>query len=347
MALDYVFQAGRALEYEANRPWSELVGAPDPDSLFAQRDLSMLIFKRDEIKDAYDVWGAPLTPHTYVTDDPYPKILLSRAMGYVDTMLPGEPYTTTAQEQFNAYVVRNPANRYMKDGAESLRFTFGTSIHQGNPFFASCLFNDRILSVKLRIRGQNLGQTSAVVNLGWGDVRCQGEGCGSTFIRSQDAFADQDASGYIDDLHAYQVQPKLAYIEAVTGDTPFPLGAGNEDLATRSVHNPLWTFNIDMSNAANASLILDNIDDVELIITHEAYSLQAGYCAGRASAAELPPTPAYQPMQRVLDPESSPLLGVQMGGLGLAPAAGAAGLTGRYAGAVAPVSPQIHARFRP
>ena len=59
---------------------------------------------------------ALLTPHPYVTDDPYPKILLSRAMGYVDTMLPGEPYTTTAQEQFNAYVVRNPANRYMKDG---------------------------------------------------------------------------------------------------------------------------------------------------------------------------------------------------------------------------------------
>ena len=176
-------------------------------------------------------------------------------------------------------------------------------------------------------------------------MRCQGEGCGSTFIRSQDAFADQDASGYIDDLHAYQVQPKLAYIEAVTGNTPFPLGAGNEDMATLSVHNPLWTFNIDMSNAANASLIMDNIDDVELIITHEAYSLQAGYCAGRASAAELPPTPAYQPMQRVLDPESSPLLGVQMGEVGLAPAAGADGLTGRYAGAVAPVSPQYMPAF--
>ena len=172
--------------------------------------------KREQMQFAYGEWLTDRgDAHTYVTDDPYPKILLSRAMGYVDQPDPSGAFTVTAQDQFNAYVIRNPANRQDRngDGREDLYFTFSTSIHEGNPFFDQCLFNDRILTVTLRILGDDLGVSSTPrVMLGWGDQRCtRGSGCGTTFVRSQEAFSTLESPGkYRDDLRAYQVQPKSA-----------------------------------------------------------------------------------------------------------------------------------------
>ena len=114
-------------------------------------------------------------------------------MGFVDQPDPTGSFTVTAQDQFNAYVIRNPANRLDRngDGREDLYFTFSTSIHEGNPFFDQCFYNDRILTVTLRILGNNLGVSSTPrVMLGWGDQRCvAGSGCGTTFVRSEDAFS--------------------------------------------------------------------------------------------------------------------------------------------------------------
>jgi PKD repeat protein len=346
VAVGYVFQAGRALEYEANLSAQELA-APDPDALLGVRNVNTLSARRQQTKTAYDDWSEDKIPHTYVTDDPYPKVLLSRATGYEDTDIPGIG-PVTAEEQFNAYVIRNPANRYDldEDGtAESLYFTFGTPVHKGNPFFDHCLFNDRILAVKIRIRGQSLGTTSATVRLGWGDTRCSETECGTTFIRSEEAFTAQDEyDKYLDDLRPYKVRPKLATVQAVTGDIPFPPGAENYDLATRSVANPTWTFFIDGTLPANAGLNLDNVDEIELILTHEAYSLQSPICVA-PPLSRLVPFRDYQPMERVLDPMSNPLLAALGEERSLQATAEATSLSGSYFGAVDATLPQYMPPF--
>jgi hypothetical protein len=336
--LDYTFRAGRALEYEANLTSAELV-SPDPDGMFGIRNIGTLKKAREDTKTAYDDWSGDKTPHTYVTDDPYPKVLLSRALNYEDTD------TATAEEQFNAYVVRNPANRYDLDDtpdgvAESLYFTFDTSVHRGNPFFDHCLFNDRIESVKMRIRGADLGKTSVTVRLGWGDINCEETECGITFIRSEEAWYTDDGYGnYLDDLRAYKVQPKQATIQAVTGDVAFPTGAENYDLATRSVANDHWALFIDGTLPANQGLNLDNVDEIELIISHKAYSSQAPMCGGPGTL-RLAPSRPYRPMERVLDPGSSPLLAALGEDRGLSAGDAATSLSGDYAGTVAITSPQ-------
>jgi hypothetical protein len=340
-ALDWVFQAGRALEYEANLTASELE-APDPDAMFGIRNIDTLEEARRGTKEAWDRWE-PGDPYTYVTDDPYPKVLLSRALNYEDTELPGIG-PVTAEEQFNAYVIRNPANRHDldEDGtAESLEFTFDTSVVKGNPFFDHCLFNDRILSVKMRVRGADLGLNSVTVRLSWGDLNCRETDCGITLIRSEEAWFTNDGFGnWLDDLRAYKVQPKGAVIQAVTGDIEFPPSAGNTELAIRSVANDHWTLFIDGTLPANRGFNLDNVDEIELIITHEAYSSQASMCYGPGTL-RLTPTRPYQPMERVLDPQSSPLLAALAVDRRLVSTEDdTASLSGLYAGSVVVTSPQ-------
>jgi parallel beta-helix repeat protein/predicted outer membrane repeat protein len=334
-ALDWVFQAGRALEYEANLTASEL-GAPDPNGMFGIRNIDTLDGARKSTKNAWNDWD-PGDPITYVTDDPYPKVLLSRALNYEDTELPGYG-PVTAEEQFNAYVIRNPANRYDQDRdgiAESLYFTFDTSVVKGNPFFDHCLFNDRIKSVKMRIRGANLGKTSVTVRLSWGDLNCEETDCGTTFIRSQEAwFTDE-----VDDLRAYKVQPKGAVIQAVTGDVVFGEEAENTELAIRSVANDHWTLFIDGTLPANQGFNLDGVDEVELIITHEAHSSQAPMCYGPGTL-RLAPSRPYRPMERVLDPQSSPLLAALGEDRSQSAEDGPTSLSGMYAGSLVISSPQ-------
>jgi PKD repeat protein len=334
-ALDYTFRAGRALEYEANLTSTEL-DSPDPDEVFGIRNIATLITARADTKTAYDDWSADKTPQPRTT-----VVRLSRALNYEDTEIDGQP--VTAEEQFNAYVVRNPDNRSDEDGdgvAESLRFTFDTSIFKGNPFFDYCLFNDRIESVQVRLRGADLGLDSVTVRLGWGDVGCADTDCGTTFIRSEGAFSeeDPDGSGYLDDLRAYKIQPKSATIQAATGDAAFPEPA-NTDLALRSVACPYWVFKFPGDLPANEGFNLDNVDEIELIIKHSAYSLQAPMCLASGTLTPAPSRP-YRPMEQVLDPMSSPLLAALADDRNLAPADGATSLSGLYAGTVAITSPQ-------
>ncbi|MGC9335389.1 MAG: PKD domain-containing protein, partial [Anaerolineae bacterium] len=348
VAVGYVFQAGRALQYEANQTApQELPPAQDPDDVLAVRNINTLSGWREDTKTAYDDWSEDKIPHTYVTDDPYPKIRLSRATGFEDAEIPDIGFVT-AEEQFNAYVIRNPDNRYDLDEngtAESLFFTFSTSVHRGNPFFDHCLFNDRIVGVKIRIRGEDLGATSATVRLGWGDTRCTDTECGTTFIRSEGAFLDQDAYGkYLDDLRPYKVRPKLATIQAVTGDIAFPPGAENHDLVTRSVGNPTWTFFVDGTLPANNNLKVDHIDEIELILTHEAYSLQSPICVA-PPLSRLDTGRDYRPMERALDPVSNPLPAALDKGLSFQATADTTSLSGSYFGVVSVTSPRYMPPF--
>jgi PKD repeat protein len=335
-ALDYTFRAGRALEYEANLTSAEL-DSPDPDEMFGIRNIVTLITARADTKTAYDTWSADKNPQPKTT-----IVRLSRALNYEDTYIDGQ--LVTAEEQFNAYVVRNPDNRIIEPtGEESLRFTFGTSVHMGNPFFDYCLFNDRIESVRVRVRGADLGlenpEDGVTVRLGWGDVGCADTDCGTTFIRSEKAWFTGDGYGnWLDDLRAYKIQPKLATIQAAAGDAAWPEDP-NTDLALRSVACPYWVFKIPGNVAGNESLNLDSVDEIELIITHEAYSLQAPMCVA-ASSLRLAPSREYRPMERVLDPMSSPLLVALAEDRSGTTQDGATSLSGLYAGTVAITSPQ-------
>jgi hypothetical protein len=81
------------------------------------------------------------------------------------------------------------------------------------------------------------------------------------------------------------------------------------------------------------------VDEIELIVEHEAYSSQAPMCQWGGSLSLAPIRP-YRPMQQVLDLNASPLLAALAEGRGVAPEDTATSLSGLYAGTVAITSPQ-------
>jgi hypothetical protein len=196
----------------------------------------------------------------------------------------------TREEQFNA-LVRG------REDLKVLTLSFLTSLHLGNNFFPTQTYNDKIISIQARVRGSSLGtgvREPAFVNI----RLTQG---GTSFIRS-------GASGIAcrqgeDLIHEYNIEPLSAAIQAGLYQRPFP--QTNKELATRSVAFTNWVLQIDTaSGGENQYLNLNNIDEIELYVKHEAFTLQ---CVGEPSPSlqsslsdEPPLTRPYQPMVEVL-----------------------------------------------
>lgn len=118
-----------------------------------------------------------------------------------------------------------------------------------------------------------------------------------------------------------------ATIQAAINDHPFP--QDNEELFSRSVANTDWTIRI---AGPIQNLNLDNIDEIELIVTHEAYTLQTSRLS--AGASEPLPTRPYRPMAHVLAPLSPTRSPLRVGSGMLRAQTGANDLNDTYIGSV-------------
>jgi predicted outer membrane repeat protein len=286
-ALDQGYRAGRALEYEINQEARFTSGPLSTlDDLYPLYDSNKLDTALDQMDIAYENWHA---------QNPSPQtrtaiIYLSQALGLEDYYDPQLNRIVTREEQFNA-LVRG------RDDPKNLSLSFLTSLHLGNSFFPTLTYNDKIISIKARVRGSSLGiggREPAFVDI----QLTQG---GTSFIRSS-------ASGIAcrqgeDLIHEYNIEPLAAVIQAALYQKPFP--QTNKELATRSVAFTNWVLQINTAlGGENQYLNLNNIDEIELFVEHEAYTLQ---CVGEPSPSlqsslsyEPPPTRSYQPIVEVL-----------------------------------------------
>jgi predicted outer membrane repeat protein len=292
VALDYVFRAGRALEYEIN--WDPpYTGLPltDLDDLYNIRDIVTLNAALAQMNTAYNAWRSGRNPQSTPDDVVY----LSQAVGFEDAYDPDLGRIVTREEKFNTFV-RDQTNNWVDldgdDEKESLQFTFQTSIFVGNKFFSTNVFNDKIESIKVRVRGINLGDDRVVILL---------KQSGTSFIRTENAFQ----GGGPDDVREYNVAPLTARIVATTNDSSIP--QVNQELATRSVAFTNWTLTLDKVNEPNnLDVDIEGIEEIELIITHEAYTLQTlSGIAGRGASPQgkrnldtfqPPPNRPYRPI---------------------------------------------------
>ncbi len=104
-------------------------------------------------------------------------------------------------------------------------------------------------------------------------------------IRTLDAFSEaeyaQKPTGEwvctpVDHVREYNIHPLKASVMTATNLNTLPADvAVNQELATRSVAFTNWTLTLDVVNEPNNfDVDIDNIEEIELIITHEAYTLQ-------------------------------------------------------------------------
>jgi hypothetical protein len=290
-ALESAFKAGKALAYEANEDVT-YTGLPlsSLDDLYPLQDVNLLDGALDQMDDAYTDWLAIV--HAPQTGSPYNGVYLSLAVGFDD-----DP-SSTREEKFNAFI-RDPAQHANIDGdsCPEVQFSFQTSNETGNKLgLLTDVFNDKIRTVQVRVYGTDLFTSTQQAYIA-GIRLTQG---GTSMIRTRFSQVDQ---GGLDDLRFYNLDPwTVTGITAATNGNPFP-GQPYIGLASRSVAVTEWTINIEGgTGSACGNLRLDHIEDIQLIIDHEFYSLQLN----QASAAmdETSPTRGYQPIRRRLTPLS-------------------------------------------
>lgn len=307
VALRYAWEAGRALEYEMNQD-ARFESGPltDLDSLYRVRDVHDLQATLAQMNTAYNDFRGDLPPPQKSTT----HIFLSQALGFEDAFDRDLKRTVTREEKFNAFV-RDRAHWVDLDGdseKESLRFTFQTSIFVGNRFFSSYVFNDKILSIKTSIYGNGLGDDQAAILLELG---------GTSFIRTADAFSTMDPGGHpIDEVREYNTSPLRARVTAIVDRPPGAGDAADYQLTSRSVAYTNWTLTLPKyGEPINSDINIDNIQDIQLDIEHEACTLQTLRAQARAGGAqpqfdpslfEPPPNRPYRPIQPTfrLEPQS-------------------------------------------
>lgn len=165
------------------------------------------------------------------------------------------------QERFHRFLA-DPVNR---DENGVLRFPFST-FQPDKAYFSSAVCNDRIKSIRLNLVGDNLGaDTSSVyVQLSQGGINHIRTCTGNALITY--------------DLAESGPQRRVARIEAgINSPKPLEEGLPNTDLILRSVLSSDWELAIDQRpnvEPVNEKLQLLNVDDIEIIIEHEACTIQ-------------------------------------------------------------------------
>jgi len=270
VALRYAWQAGRALEYEINQD-AAFVGLPltDLEDVYQVRDITTLGTALAQMNTVYNDFMSG--PPVRIPQPRESVVYLGKALGFEDAYDADLGRTVTAEEKFNAFI-QDPANR---DADGNLSFTFQTSIYLGNRFFSTGVFNDKIVSIQMRLRGTDLGNDRAIIYL---------RQDGTSFIRTVDAFRNSGP----DDVRDYNVHPLKASITAATNDHTLDPGiAVNRELATRSVAFTNWTLTLDQVNEPeNQDVDINTIQEIEMTITHEAFTLQSLYNAMMCLASE-------------------------------------------------------------
>jgi predicted outer membrane repeat protein len=326
-ALQYGFRAGRALDYEINNdvPYSGYPAYPlrTLDDLYAINSTDELSDGLLQMVQAWEDWTAGRFPESRTA-----IVYLSRALfeSYED---PTTGETVTAREQLNALIRGRP-------DPDALTLQFETSILQGNKFLPTWYYNDRIDSIKMRVRGTDLSlcpQPPQYVDVNLLQA-------GTSFIRTEDATLKRVESRIeidVEDIGEYDLEPKSVSVQAALNDDPFPDPGGTiRGLKSRSVAFADWKLTIDTTQGAeNPCLNLDHIDEIELHIVRQAYDLPlpAGAEAEEELLAAIPVEP-YQPSQKVLPPISLGITAPEWRIPGLSAPSGAVNLNGAYVGTI-------------
>lgn len=252
-ALQWGFLAARALEYQLNAP-IDLTGLWSARS---PNDLTVFLQQLQNL--AASTGSAQSRTEVISLRD---KVLgLNTPIAAVD----GKGALVTPRERFRQFVM-SPANRDAQ-GNFHIRFT---TADDANPIFSSLLASDRIRSVKVNLVGDSLGAgvTTAYVQLVHG---------GTSYLRSRMKGTDGVAPLIAYDVSGKSNQPRLAIVQAgVNAPNSNPQVPDNIELQERAVLAGPWELVIDQtaSTPANANLDLSGLDDVEVIVTHDAYTIQ-------------------------------------------------------------------------
>jgi len=264
VALHYAYRAARALEYEINQDTIFENGPlTDLESLYRIRDIYTLQVALAQIEGAYTSFLA--RPDVPVPQPRETAVYLSLAMGFEDTYDPDEGRIVTREEKFNRYI-REHAERDEHGNSVRLVLNFPTSIVQGNPFFSAGVFNNKILHLQGRVWGNNIGDDRAIAYV---------RQSGTSFIRTVDAYPDGDLTQ--DSLREYNIEPLIANVMLATNLNELSSNvATNYEFGSRSVAFTNWSLVIDKRlEPDNFDVDIDSIEEIQLDITHEGYTLQS------------------------------------------------------------------------
>jgi hypothetical protein len=252
-ALQWAFLAARALEYQLNTP-------VDLTGLWSVRSPNDLTIFLQQLQNLAASTGSAQSRTEVIS-------LRDKVLGFNTPVaaVDGTGTLVTPRERFRQFVM-SPANRDAQ-GNFHIRFT---TADEANPLFSSLLASDRIRSVKVNLVGDSLGAgvTTAYVQLVHG---------GTSYLRSRMKGPDGVAPLIAYDVSGKTNQPRLAIVQAgVNAPNSNPQVPENIELQERAVLAGPWELIIDQSAStpANANLNLTGLDDIELIVTHDAYTIQ-------------------------------------------------------------------------
>ncbi len=246
----WAWQATRAVEYELNASY------PKRADLWQTRSAADIdTYLRD--LDQYYTNTRQLVPQTWVEVISLRDTLLDLKDKLSDSVTAN---TYDARDRFRRFVAA-PENR---DAQGNLTIPFST-YRPDKAIFSSAVCIDRVTSVRLNLVGDNLGTglTYAFLKLSQG---------GGTYIRS--------CSNGGAEIVEYNLgnEPRVARVKAgINAPNHAQAMEANTDLIWRSVLSGSWQLTIDQDPShepANANLDLSGLDDIELVIEHQAFTIQ-------------------------------------------------------------------------
>lgn len=240
-----LYLAGRALEYEIDTPLDGLSGAVIAASSGPklQKLQTCLVKIHDDYRIAYG------TPQQYVT-----QVSLRRMLGITG---PREDEVTGATlsegELFRQQLLANEN----LDGKGGVGIDFATNLQPGNGLFATDVCADKIVSVRVQLVGDFLGDDQAQVNLSLS---------GGSIMRS---CADETLTNWSLGVGA-SGSNSFAVIQAGVND--FSAAPANTSLFGQAVARSSWRMLVPGAQdaPANADLDVTKLDDVVLELTHKA-----------------------------------------------------------------------------
>ncbi len=251
-ALTFAFLASRALAYQLNE-------AQALDALWAVREPKELTVVLQDLENkAATAGGAQARVDR-----------LSLRDNILGLNTPLKDVTSgdivTAKQRFKQFLA-SPQNR---DELGRLHLRFNTN-SPGSPIFSSALGSDRIVGLRLNVVGDNLG-----AGLSTATVRLVHGGTSSLRKRTKNASGTAELVDY--DMSGKENLPRAAQVQAGLNAPNGAMGLPeNIEFRERSTLATGWELIIDTSSVepGNVNLNLAGIDDIELIVNHDAYTIQ-------------------------------------------------------------------------
>lgn len=249
-ALEGIYQAARAFEFEVNSPFAAI----ESDLVPAKRASDI----EDLVVCMNNQWGlfreTFSSPQTF-TDEISLREDVFGITGDKTDEVTGQ--TVSAAEQFRQRLL-NPQNRTTSGGV-SLRFA--TSVSPGNGLWSSGVCNDQIASIAVKILGNGLGDDQARVRLTQGQA---------LLMRSCEAVRNDENN---DIIQHYQF-PESESNEVSAGINSYPADSDFQFFG-RPVGASEWVLEVPSGDETptNSDIDVTQIEDIVLSVNHRAISL--------------------------------------------------------------------------